>query len=77
MRPYQSPTPYWGSGPLSGIYRCKDGKCLYLSSTYSDPDSRRYMRCVEALGICLRTSIGVDLYAFSRGVRPRMGRSGH
>ena len=32
MKPYSSPIPYWGSGPLSGIYRCGDGKALYLSS---------------------------------------------
>ena len=32
MKPYSSPIPYWGSGPLSGLYRCGDGKALYLSS---------------------------------------------
>lgn len=36
MRPYAPPRPYWGQGPLSGIYQAGDGGNLYIKADSRD-----------------------------------------
>jgi len=46
MRPYSASRPYWGQGPLSGIYRASDGKSLYIKA-----DARNNWKALcEAVG---------------------------